>query len=160
MSQSETQDETPLDQTFSVNIENPYGGPSETQLRLLVDADPDMTGDIPVEVHASGQHIKGTLTTQDPQTGFTDSEGQHVIEFNSMVRQFRTRFGDFIMNGATAVVIPDEVGDRIREHFDQPTLPERRSEAAERSLKAQLRVRMENDDDFRNDVADLLTATE
>lgn len=160
MSQSETQDDTPLDQTFSVNIENPHGGPSETQLRLLVDDEPDMTGDIPVEVRASGQHIKGTLTTQDPQTGLADSDGRHVIEFKSMVRQFRTRFGDFIMNGATAVVIPDKVGDQIRTHFDQPTLPERRSEAAERSLKAQLRVRMENDEDFRNDVEDLLNATE
>lgn len=147
----------PLDQTFNVDANG-----TPTNVRLVVEDDnPGMNNELSVTARLRGRRLSGTFIPNYPtaSVGGRD-DGHYLVEFDQPLHQYSTRFGDFIMGGATAVEIPDDVGDRICDHFDIDTLSERADEVADRVFMTRLRLRAEADEEFRDELIELLDRVE
>lgn len=147
----------PLDQTFNVDAD---GTPVSARLQIT-DDEPSISNELDATIRLRGRHVNATFTPEYPAMGAgARDDGRYVVRFNAQIPAFTSRHGDFIMGGATGIVIPRGVGDRICEHFDMDTLDDRANEVAEESFRSQLRARLEHgDDEFRDEVEALLERT-
>ncbi len=159
MSQTDTQpdaDGDPLDHTFEVQLND-----ITASARLIIDdeAEPSVSHELPGEMRVRGRTLPVTFKPHYPTTGVgTRDTGEYRAEFDRPLHAFNEQQGDFILGAATAVVIPDEVGDRICEQFDIDTLGERANEVADQNLISQLRARIEygDDEELREEVEAIL----